>query len=428
MTSTATEQVFELRCSSQNYLWGKIGMDSEVASLLNSADPSVTVDPNTTYAELWMGTHPSCPSLLNIPGQPNCPLDKWIQEHPDALGETVKEKFGTALPFLFKVLSVNTALSIQAHPNKQHAEELHRRDPKNYKDANHKPEMTIALTDFRGLCGFRPISELAQFVKDIEELREVIGAENAKKIDISSSSKEAELQNEALRCAFTSLMTADTDLVKTQLHKLVDRVKQMESQGKDTSSLVGDILLKLDQEFPGDVGGFSIYFLNLIRLRKGEAIFLQANLPHAYLSGDCMECMACSDNVVRAGLTPKYIDTETLLGMLDYQGKSAEENKFLPTDCEEGGCKVRHFNPSIADFAVTQIQVPADTQTASLVSMSSASIVICIEGNASLTNATLNQPIQVRRGTILFIAANQEAVLNVTSANGMLFFRAHAGC
>lgn len=58
-----------------------------------------------------------------------------------------------------------------------------------------------------------------------------------------------------------------------------------EEAGEDISCYVGDILLKLDQEFPGDVGGFSVYFLNVMRLRKGEAIFLAANLPHAYLAG-----------------------------------------------------------------------------------------------------------------------------------------------
>ena len=63
-------------------------------------------------------------------------------------------------------------------------------------------------------------------------------------------------------------------------------------------------------------------------IQPGEAMFLRANLPHAYLSGDCVECMACSDNVVRAGLTPKFMDVETLCEMLDYTPKNANANKF----------------------------------------------------------------------------------------------------
>ncbi len=50
------------------------------------------------------------------------------------------------------------ALSIQAHPNKAHAEELHAASPHIYKDPNHKPEIAVALTDFEALCGFRPLA------------------------------------------------------------------------------------------------------------------------------------------------------------------------------------------------------------------------------------------------------------------------------
>jgi mannose-6-phosphate isomerase len=105
----------ELRCSIQQYAWGKCGRSSEVALLHSSSNPAFTIDEAVPYAELWMGTHPNGASVLKGSGQE---LGLWIQTHPTSLGAKVTEKFGVQLPFLFKVLSVNQALSVQAHPDK----------------------------------------------------------------------------------------------------------------------------------------------------------------------------------------------------------------------------------------------------------------------------------------------------------------------
>ena len=79
------------------------------------------------------------------------------------------------------------------------------------------------------------------------------------------------------------------------------------------------LVIRLEKQYPGDVGVLSIFFLNYLRLSPGEAVCLDADEPHAYLSGEIIECMAASDNVVRAGFTPKYRDTETLCSMLTYK-------------------------------------------------------------------------------------------------------------
>lgn len=92
---------------------------------------------------------------------------------------------------------------------------------------------------------------------------------------------------------------------------------------------INELVLRLNKEFPCDVGIFAVFFLNCFRLREGEAVFLSANLPHAYLSGDCIECMACSDNVVRAGLTPKLRDTDVLCDIVEYV---AQEPKIMTGD------------------------------------------------------------------------------------------------
>lgn len=105
----------ELRCSLQKYDWGKVGVESEAALLIQANNENFKIESNTPYAELWMGTHPNGPSVISKTGEG---LHEWIKLNPQALGEAVLEVFGVQLPFLLKVLSVNKALSIQVHPSK----------------------------------------------------------------------------------------------------------------------------------------------------------------------------------------------------------------------------------------------------------------------------------------------------------------------
>jgi mannose-6-phosphate isomerase class I len=87
-----------------------------------------------------------CPSGLRYAYSPKLCEYVETQDHPEAMGN-VKD----GIPYLFKILSVNTALSIQAHPDKNLAEMLHSEFPHIYKDDNHKPEMAIAVTQFEAL-------------------------------------------------------------------------------------------------------------------------------------------------------------------------------------------------------------------------------------------------------------------------------------
>eukprot|EP00744_Colponema_vietnamica_P009259 GILI01013185.1.p1 GENE.GILI01013185.1~~GILI01013185.1.p1 ORF type:complete len:231 (+),score=64.83 GILI01013185.1:63-695(+) len=163
-----------LSCSSQKYAWGKIGSDSLVARLSSASSSSpVTEEP---YAELWMGTHPSGPSKL---ASSDLLLSEYLAQNPAAIGAGVAAKYGKDIPYLFKVLSVRTALSIQAHPDKTLGAQLHSSRPDLYKDPNHKPEMAIAITPFEVLCSFRPLEDIDTFVKSIPELRAVVGEEAA---------------------------------------------------------------------------------------------------------------------------------------------------------------------------------------------------------------------------------------------------------
>ncbi|XP_023326981.1 mannose-6-phosphate isomerase [Eurytemora carolleeae] len=330
----------ELTCAVQEYAWGKLGQKSQVAKFAPAACKDFMLDESKPYAELWMGVHPNGPSVIAETGET---LAEYISKNPDCLGSKVSEKFQGQLPFLFKVLSVNKALSIQAHPAKEHAESLHATRPDVYKDPNHKPEIAIALTEFEGLCGFRPLEEIQGFLSKLPELQNCLGDKACKEL-LSSTPDCYEV---ALKAGFKALMQSESSVLKVQLDALAVRIQNTEGD------LLEDLYLRLIKEFPGDVGCFVIYFLNRVKLQPGQAMYLGPNVPHAYLSGDCIECMANSDNVVRAGLTPKLIDTSTLVNMLEYRCGPAEDRKFAGQD---SGSSVL-FNPPVPDFSVNRIQV-----------------------------------------------------------------------
>uniref|UniRef100_A0A8C0ART4 Mannose-6-phosphate isomerase n=1 Tax=Buteo japonicus TaxID=224669 RepID=A0A8C0ART4_9AVES len=377
-----------------SYSWGKVGLESEVAKLLASSDPLVQIQPDRPYAELWMGAHPRGDAIIRDNRIPQKTLGQWIADNPACLGAKVKDAFQGRLPFLFKVLSVNTALSIQAHPNKELAVKLHAQFPEHYPDANHKPEMAIALTPFEGLCGFRPVEEIVSFLQ-------------------SKDGEGGRSRGRTPGAAFPPCGGFMMGMVAVLPW----------DGGVDTSGSNGDLLLRLHSQYPGDIGCFTIYFLNLVKLEPGEAMFLGANEPHAYLHGDCVECMACSDNTVRAGLTPKFIDVLTLCEMLNYT-PAPSSSKIFPAAQSQLDPSVYLYDPPVPDFAIMRIEIPPSIKLYLVSAMDSASILLVIQGTAVGTSTAAASEMTLRRGSVLFISANESISLHLSSPDGMLLFRA----
>jgi len=157
-SSESKSNILPLRASVKDYAWGIRGLDSRVARFALESGIIDEVDPDTPYAELWIGTHPSGPTTLRD-------------------GTTLEQAVGGPLPFLFKVLSAGKALSIQAHPCKERARDLHKSNPVNYVDDNHKPELAVALTPFEAMCGFRRLDEIAILIKKHPEFAACISNE-----------------------------------------------------------------------------------------------------------------------------------------------------------------------------------------------------------------------------------------------------------
>lgn len=280
----------------QNYAWGA----KHPCLVSRQLD---TVDPNLPYAELWFGAHSKGPSMVEVSGA-WFNLREVISLYPtEVLGPEVAAHISD-LPFLLKLLSIKEALSIQAHPDIFLAGKLHARDSVNYPDSNHKVEVAIAVGDFLSLIGFRTVAQVWQNINETPELFDLL------ELDSPTENPSAEW----LKSSYTRLLSCPQAQVELACQRLFQRLAV-----KASLSAEEKVILELARQFPsGDVGIFSVYFLNLVRLSAGQAVLVAPNVAHAYLSGEVIECMTSSDNVVRGGLTSKFIDRETLLGMLDF--------------------------------------------------------------------------------------------------------------
>ena len=192
--------------------------------------------------------------------------------------------------------------------------------------------MLIAISDtFEAMCGFSLPEQLCSNFDQYPELVHLCSKEKVEHFKQTFKSNNPNELEQALKDCFTSMMNRNDDFIAEQFNLLKDRLLAKTAQ---ELSYLDSLFLTLAKQYPNDVGCFSVYLLNCIKLKKGEAIFLSANVPHAYLFGDGVECMACSDNVVRAGLTPKFKDVNVLCQMLDYSMRSIDDNKLSSTKLE----------------------------------------------------------------------------------------------
>lgn len=386
-----------------------------------------------------MGSHPSNPSRDVDSGRSLLDL---FADNRVLLSQSVSAKYGGRLPFLFKVLSIDKALSIQAHPNKKLAEQLHARDPKNYPDDNHKPEMAIAITPFEGLCGFRPLAEVAHFLDAVPPLRRLVGEDGAARfVEAARDDGAADEAKKALKEAFGGLMASSADDVAREVPELV-RLAASQGGGfagggvvSTTGQVLAELVTRLHGQFGHDVGLAVIFFLNYVWLQPGEALFLIADDIHAYLSGDIVECMAASDNVVRAGLTPKFKDVVTLVDMLTYKYAPIEAQKMAPTEypyatlnraAYSSASVVALYDPPIDEFAVASTVLRGGGARAMFEPLDGPSIVVCTGGRGRISVGAMGR--DVEEGHVFFVGAGAECVLEAVGAKDDEFTTFKAFC
>ncbi|WP_314174517.1 mannose-6-phosphate isomerase, class I [Streptomyces winkii] len=332
------------------YAWGSTSAIPEFLGTPPTGEPQ---------AELWMGAHPGAPSTVarGADGGER-PLTDVIAADPEGeLGPETVRAFGPRLPFLLKLLAAASPLSLQVHPDlgqarEGFADEEARGVPsnapeRNYKDANHKPELICALTEFDGLCGFRRARDAADLLAGLEV--------DALKpyVDILRASPESE----ALREVLTAVLTADREEIAGTVAEAARAAARLSggragsagdagadtASGSDARASAYAVCASLAEHYPGDPGVIAAMLLNHVRLHPGEALYLGAGVPHAYLNGLGVEIMANSDNVLRCGLTPKHVDVPELLRIVRFEpgepavlrpepGPGGEERYDVPID------------------------------------------------------------------------------------------------
>ena len=316
------------------YPWGSHTLIAQLRG-----EPSPSPQPQ---AELWFGAHPAAPATVNGQG-----LDDAIAADPAAaLGKRVQDAHGDQLPFLVKLLAAAAPLSIQAHPSLEQAKEGFARENaegielnspnRNYKDPNHKPELIVALTEFRALAGFRPVPDTAAFFAEL----------SSPELDRYATLLPTDGEGD-LRALFTTLIS----LPHQPRVELIESVKRAAAELVDKRNApewmveAAEVYLELNQTYPGDVGVLAALLLNVLTLAPGEAAFLRAGQLHAYLSGLGVEGMANSDNVLRGGLTTKHVDVPELVKVLDF---STLENPRAETAPSHGGVEFQLPVDSVA--------------------------------------------------------------------------------
>jgi mannose-6-phosphate isomerase len=367
-STESKSNILPLRPVVKDYAWGIRGLDSRVARYALESGVIDEVDPDAPYAELWIGTHPSGPATIRD-------------------GTTLEHAVGGQLPFMFKVLSAGKALSIQAHPCKTLARELHRDNPGEYADDNHKPELAVALTPFEAMCGFRRLEEIAILIKKHPEFAACIS--NEAKLKVFLCGREDEDKKAALRSLFQSFMSCPKETSSGQLKVLLKRLQKEQScdfvhphEEPPWERKCARAILRLAQQFPGDSGAMAPFLLNYLLIAPGESFYMAANEPHAYVAGEIIECMACSDNVVRAGLTPKFKDVDNLVGMLTYSMGGPTINAGTPA---YGDDRIMRYTPPTKEFEVMVITCnPGEDIT--LPRLPVPAVFIVIEGSGNTDN------------------------------------------
>ncbi|AJR09466.1 mannose-6-phosphate isomerase, class I [Photobacterium gaetbulicola] len=365
----------------QNYAWGSKDSFTKLFDIKNVREQP--------QAELWMGAHPN--GCSRIKGT-SVLLSDFIEKNQETvLGSYTAKRFGQ-LPFLFKILAAETPLSIQVHPNKSSAEAGFTRENtagielnasnRNYKDSNHKPELVYALTFYRAMNGFRPVEQIIHLFRTMRifTLSEEINA-----LELNPNS-------DGLKQFFISIMSLGAEKKEKALSEL-----HTAGERQAASALEREVLQyskEFSQYYPGDVGLLSPLILNTIELQPGEAMFLHAETPHAYVQGTALEIMANSDNVLRAGLTPKYIDIDELVANTRFVPLNPDSIVINPLNKNN----MLHYPIPVDDFG---FEVANVTDHPCEQYVRSPEILLCIEGQITISSQGLVETL--KPGESLFI-------------------------
>ncbi len=382
--------MYVLSGSVKHYAWGGTHY---IPKLLSTHNPE-----SKPFAEYWLGTHPGGQSRVWLSETASTGLADLIRSEPRRyLGKKVVDQFGE-LPFLLKVLDVKGMLSIQVHPNKEEAKKGFERENeagipldapnRNYKDANHKPEVMLALSDFWLLHGFNP--RLAGILENHEVLGPLLPL----------------LESKGLQGLYKYVMELPQAGVDEMLRPLAEKIVPLYEDDQLSKSSpdfwAARVITESKPAFENlDRGIFSIYFFNILHLKQGEAIYQGAGVPHAYLEGQNIELMSNSDNVLRAGLTPKHMDIPELMKHTQFD--------FIQPEIMRGDIlgKLINYNCPTPDFQLHALTLKAGESFSD--HSKGPEIWIMMKGKADWTGF---RSVQTQQGQAVFVIPDEYFTLH----------------
>ena len=382
------DAILPLRGVIKQYDWGGPHFIAELLSVSNSEQKP--------FAEYWMGVHPQGMAQVQTSEGQWLPLDRLAGE----------------LSFLLKVLDVRSMLSIQVHPTKAAAVYEFEREnqlgvpldspQRNYKDANHKPELMVALSDFWLLHGFKDRDALTATLRQVSALRFLLPV----------------FEQGGYEGLYRRVMEMPQPEVDQHLRSQIDSVLPLYQQNvlkrNDPDFWAARAALGFSQGGHIDRGIFSVYLFNLVQLHPGEAIFQDAGVPHAYLEGQNVEIMANSDNVLRGGLTNKHVDVAELMKHVHFE--PIVPRVLLPLQ-EEGW-----FETPVNDFRLGQLSLlSGSTQR---VQTTTPVLLLCMRGTVEVEAG--GRTITLKQGQPAALLGSGQTAL-VKAFSDALLFRASSG-
>ncbi|MCY4328522.1 MAG: mannose-6-phosphate isomerase, class I [Endozoicomonadaceae bacterium] len=374
----------KLKNIQMHYSWGN---KSELQRLFDIAPEN-----NLPQAELWIGAHPKAPSTAELDDGNLITLDKLIASHTENIMGVKDKEF----PFLFKLLSANTPLSIQVHPDKHQAAEGFNRENRkeipmdasyrNYKDANHKPEMIYAVTPFKAMCGFRPIHEIKEYLNILID----------EGIDIPSYLIGSWSPEKELRLLFAWMLS----MTEQECTEMIDKVLPLTQKYKRVEAF--NTVALLHYYYPFDSAVLSPFWLNIIHLSPGEAMFIDVGCPHAYLNGTGIEVMASSDNVLRGGLTKKHIDVFELHNIVRFDTVNVTKINPIPSLNND----MLIFPAPVDDFCFMLLTIKNNWHRKA----GAMHTLFCMEGKITVTGKGVS--VLLKKGKSCLLPAACEAEIN----------------
>lgn len=395
--------MYELENALRDYAWGSRTAIAELLGRPISGGPE---------AELWIGAHPGAPSIARRPDGSEAPLDELISSDPEHfLGSESVAEFGPRLPFLAKLLAAAQPLSLQVHPSIEQAREGFARENaagiapdaanRNYRDDNHKPEMILALTPFESLCGFRASAATCKILLHVAGCFDLVEDEVPSLLNELLDDLDSPDEGVGLRNAFERLINGGD-----KVSEATAMVAAALASGAPLAPYQSELstVVSLNEQYPGDPGVLISLLLNRISLAPGEAVYLPEGKVHAYLSGLGVEVMASSDNVLRGGLTPKFVDVPELLRTVDFT--SVAVPMLIP---EVSALGQELYRPPFREFQLQRIELAPGAAPVPL-AQSGAAVVLVVSGAVYLDSP--KGDLKLARGGSAFLAA-AEAPVNV---------------